>query len=106
MMNTLYTHQNEIHSFMGIYLDYKMNNFNQMETLGKSEFFLQRLGDYLYPPKIGKLFSNPETLYGDILEIFYISHRLNLNLSPSLIGELRFASFISYRKILRVQSCN
>ncbi|MBK6604803.1 MAG: HD domain-containing protein [Leptospiraceae bacterium] len=92
MMNTLYTHQNEIHSFMGIYLDYKMNNFNQMETLGKSEFFLQRLGDYLYPPKIGKLFSNPETLYGDILEIFYISHRLNLNLSPSLIGELRFAS--------------
>lgn len=92
MMNTLYTHQNEIHSFLGIYLDYKKNNPNQKATLDKSEFYLQSFGDSLYPPKIGKLFSNPETLYGDILQIFYISHRLNLNLSPSLISELRFAS--------------
>ncbi len=92
MMNTLYTHQNEIHSFMGIYLDYKKNNPNRMFTLEKSEFFLQHLDDYLYPPKIGKLFSNPETLYGDILQIFYISHKLNLNLSSSLTSELRFAS--------------
>ncbi|MBP7283066.1 MAG: HD domain-containing protein [Leptospiraceae bacterium] len=92
LMNTLYTHQNEIHSFLGIYLDYKKNQSGQMQTLSKSEFFLQKLDDYLYPPKIGKLFSNPESLYGDILQIFYISHSLNLKLSPSLISELRFAS--------------
>lgn len=92
MMNTLYTHQNEIHSFLGIYLDYKKNNPNQKATLEKSEFYLQRFGENLYPPKIGKLFSNPETLYGDILQIFYIAHRLNLSLSPSLTSELRFAS--------------
>ncbi|MBP9887326.1 MAG: HD domain-containing protein [Leptospiraceae bacterium] len=92
LMNTLYTHQNEIHSFMGIFLDYKKNKPTQMQTLGKSEFFLQKLEGSLYPPKIGKLFSDPETLYGDILQIFYISHTLNLDLSPSLINELRFAS--------------
>ncbi|MBK8398466.1 MAG: protein-PII uridylyltransferase [Leptospiraceae bacterium] len=93
LMNTLYVHQNEIHSFLGIYLDYKKNQFGQMETLNKTEFFLQRQGNYLYPPKIGKLFSNPESLYADILQIFYISHTLNLSLSPSLISELRFASY-------------
>ncbi len=92
LMNTLYTHQNEIHSFLGIYLDYKKADASQMVTLGKSEFYLRQLGSDLYPPKASQLFSNPETLYGDILQIFYIAHKLNLNLSPSLIGQLKFAS--------------
>lgn len=91
MMNTLYLHQKEILSFIGIYLDYKKQKTNS-KNLTTNEFNLVEENKFLYPPQIGNLFSNPETLYGDILHLFYISHKLNLDLSQTLISEIKFAS--------------
>ncbi len=91
MMNTLYLHQKEILSFIGIYLDYKKQKTNS-KNLTTNELNLVEENKFLYPPSIGNLFSNPETLYGDVLHIFYISHKLNLDLSQTLIAEIKFAS--------------
>lgn len=93
LMNLLYSHQKEIYSFIGLYLDYKIRPSRKFKKEYHSmEMDLLILDDMLYPPRIGNIFSNPEFLYRNVMEVFYILARENLELSPILGNQLKFAS--------------
>ncbi|MCB1178730.1 MAG: HD domain-containing protein [Leptospiraceae bacterium] len=93
MMKTLYSHERESNSFIATYLDYK-KNFNPDEinpiVIDGQEF--EKYDNKLYPSRLKNPFNDPETLYFDIVNVFRISQKDNLELSPILLNEIRFAS--------------
>jgi [protein-PII] uridylyltransferase len=90
MMNVLYSHQKVILSFIGVYLDYKSDKTNYKSFISNDIHFVEN-GVALYPPSNGNLFGNPETIYGDIMYVFYTAHKLDLDISNSLLNEIKFA---------------
>lgn len=96
LMNELYRKQKDIYFFIGMYLDYKKSNNKKMKTqyFPKAHLSLEILEEkYLFPPRLGNLFSRPETLHIDIMNIFFLCQRHDLELSYTLINELRFISY-------------
>lgn len=96
-VSNYYKAQKDIYFFIGNYIDkYRIQrNKKHNKSFSPVEFegmkFL-RSDDRLYPPSSERLFVNPETLYQDILNVFLFCQSENLEPSPSLLNELRFAS--------------
>lgn len=93
-MSSFYKHQKDLIQFIGIYLDNKINiprrsEFEEIEYLGLP---LARTGHYLYPSTISKLFTQPENLYKDVVAVFLAAQDRDLDISPTLMDQLRFAA--------------
>ncbi|MCE9499433.1 MAG: HD domain-containing protein [Leptospira sp.] len=94
LMTLLYKHQKEVYFFLGTYLDYKSIRpaAGKLQQFQYMDINFQKNEKYIYPPRSGNLFSNPETLYSDVMRIFFVCQKSDLEPSRVLINDLRFAS--------------
>ncbi|MCB1143697.1 MAG: HD domain-containing protein [Leptospiraceae bacterium] len=92
MMRLLYSHESNVYNFISMYLDYQKIQQVHLETYNKEGIFLRIYDGSLYPDRLRTLFSEPRTLYRDILQVFSIAQRDDLRISPILLNEIRFAS--------------
>lgn len=91
---TYYKYQKDIFNYIGYYLDlrkFKPSNSN-LNSINSNGLNLLASKKFLYPPKTEKLFTNPDRLYLDVILVFLVAQENNLEPSPSLMNELRFAS--------------
>jgi [protein-PII] uridylyltransferase len=93
MMRTLYSHEREVQSFIATYLDYKkIYPKLDMESYTIDGMAFEKSGNTLYPSRLKNLFNDPDSLYHDIINVFKISQENDLELSPILLNEIRFAA--------------
>jgi [protein-PII] uridylyltransferase len=93
-VSTYYKYQKDTYHYIGHYLDSRkfkpsVKEFSKINDHGINLFISEK---YLYPPKTEKLFTNPDKLYQDMVLIFQIAQEKNLEPSPSLINEMKFAA--------------
>ncbi|MDX1958437.1 MAG: HD domain-containing protein [Leptospiraceae bacterium] len=91
LMRTLYSHEMEVYLFVATYLDYKKIQNKKLSPLDTT-IPLEVYDGFLYPAKLKSLFSNPDTLYSDIVKVFQIAVERDLEISPILLNEVRFAA--------------
>lgn len=93
LMNALYSQQKHSYFYISIYLDTKrIRNKKGTNLLKIGGVTLQQVEKTLYPPRLGSFFSHPDTVHRDIMQVFQLSQEKCLNLSATLMNEIRFAS--------------
>jgi len=92
LMRELYSHESEIYKFITLYLDYKKYFNVKMDEFYYEGLYLRKNNSKIYPDKHRQLFTDPGTLYKDILNIFLLCQENSLVPSPLLLGEIQFAS--------------
>lgn len=91
LMRELYSHESEIYKFITLYLDYKKYYNVKMDEFYYEGLYLRKIHSKIYPDKHRQLFTDPGTLYKDILNIFLLCQENSLEPSPLLLGEIQFA---------------
>lgn len=93
-VSTYYKHQKDVFHYIGLFLD--RNKFQspsrRWKPISQNNLHLYCTDNYLYPPGHTKLFTNPDTLYQDVLSVFLIAQEQGVDPSPTLLDELRFAA--------------
>jgi [protein-PII] uridylyltransferase len=93
LMNVVYSHFKHSYFFIAAYLNYLTLGSNTIIGGSAIEGLnIQKIDTYLYPAKLDNFFTYPETLNKDIMTIFSVCQKNNLEPSPILINELRFVS--------------
>ena len=93
LMNLVYSHFKHSYFFIAAYLNYLTLNQNTVVSgVAIEGLNIQKIDKYLYPAKLDNFFTYPETLNKDIMTIFSVCQKNNLEPSPILINELRFVS--------------
>ncbi len=92
LMRELYSHESEIYKFITLYLDYKKYYNSNMDEFYYEGLHLRKINSKIYPDKHRQLFTDPMSLYKDILNIFLLCQENSLEPSPLLLGEIQFAS--------------
>ena len=104
LMKTLYSHESEVYSFVSLYLDYCFSGEKRTYSFRRKNILLDRLDNTLYPEKYRQMFTDHDSLYSDILNIFLISQEEELEISPTLLNEIRFASNFIEDNFIRSKS--
>lgn len=93
-MHTLYRHQKNIYFIIRTYLDsiIEKRKIPKEKVFPTKTFAFFRIGDTVFPPVIGTLFTNPHTIYRDIIRSFRMIQENNLQISGTLLNEFRFAA--------------
>ncbi|XDD49823.1 HD domain-containing protein [Leptospira sp. WS92.C1] len=93
-MHALYRHQKNIYFIIRTYLDsiIEKRKSSEGESFPYEDLHFFKIGDTVFPPVIGTLFTNPHTIYRDIMLSFRMIQEKNLQVSGTLLNEFRFAS--------------
>ncbi|MCC5815363.1 MAG: hypothetical protein JJT78_11450 [Leptospira sp.] len=91
---TFYKYQMDVLHYIGLFIDSKKlkSNYGEMEEVEYMTLPLARKESYLYPSIIQKIFTQPDNLYKDVITVFLACQDWDLDPSPTLLNELRFAS--------------
>ncbi|PJZ51728.1 protein-PII uridylyltransferase [Leptospira adleri] len=93
-MYVLYGHQKNIYFIIRIYLDsiIEKRKSSEGESFPYEDLHFFKIGRTVFPPVIGTLFSNPHTIYRDVMISFRMIQEKDLQVSGTLLNEFRFAS--------------
>ncbi|TGK33268.1 HD domain-containing protein [Leptospira gomenensis] len=93
-MHVLYEHQKNIYFIIRTYLDsiIEKRKSSEGESFPYENLHFFRIGDTVFPPVIGTIFTNPHTIYRDVMLSFRMIQERNLQVSGTLLNEFRFAS--------------
>ncbi|AYV55527.1 HD domain-containing protein [Leptospira kmetyi] len=93
-MHVLYRHQKNIYFIIRTYLDsiIEKRKSSEGESFPYEDLHFFKIGDTVFPPVIGTLFTNPHTIYRDVMRSFRMIQEKNLQISGTLLNEFRFAS--------------
>ncbi|MCH1914414.1 HD domain-containing protein [Leptospira noguchii] len=93
-MHVLYRHQKNIYFIIRIYLDsiLEKRGSSKGESFSYEDLNFFKIGDTVFPPVTGTLFTNPHTIYKDVMRSFRMIQEKNLQVSGTLLNEFRFAS--------------
>ncbi|MBW0432649.1 HD domain-containing protein [Leptospira yasudae] len=93
-MHALYRHQKNIYFIIRTYLDsiIEKRKSSEGESFPYEDLHFFKIGDTVFPPVIGTLFTNPHTIYRDVMRSFRMIQEKNLQISGTLLNEFRFAS--------------
>lgn len=93
-MSTFYKHQKNTQHSIGLFLDKIHLNKpkKNFKKLSFSNLKLIAIDGKLYPPEDIKLFTQPDSLYKDVMSVFLAAQKYDLEISPTLMNDLRFAS--------------
>ena len=94
LMHTLFNHNRNVYLFFGAFVENRdLPNIDyKLETIELDTKKFQTDGKYLYIPKYEPLFTNPETLYADILQTFSFCQKKGIEPSRLLLRNLKSAS--------------
>lgn len=93
-MHALYRHQKNIYFIIRTYLDsiIEKRKSSEGESFPYEDLHFFKIGNTVFPPVIGTIFTNPHTIYRDIMRSFRMIQEKNLQVSGTLLNEFRFAS--------------
>ncbi|TGM04675.1 protein-PII uridylyltransferase, partial [Leptospira barantonii] len=93
-MHVLYRHQKNIYFIIRTYLDsiIEKRKSSEGESFPYEDLHFFKIGNTVFPPVIGTLFTSPHTIYRDVMRSFRMIQEKNLQVSGTLLNEFRFAS--------------
>ncbi|EMJ91738.1 HD domain-containing protein [Leptospira alstonii] len=93
-MHALYHHQKNIYFIIRTYLDsiVEKRKSSKGESFPYEDLHFFKIDDTVFPPATGTLFTNPHTIYRDVMRSFRMIQEKNLQISGTLLNEFRFAA--------------